>query len=112
MVSFRPPVQEVGGSIPVSSSSAAYSAGFQKLGTEHGDIFVRNMVVYINTAGHHCRMQMRKSQMLLLSIPIHLTQCKTVRERVKCSITTNVNLQLYRSVDFQTQTVALRVTYI
>ena len=71
MVSFRPPMQEVGGSIPVSSSSAAYnSAGLLKLGTEHGDIFVRNMVVYINTAGHHCRMQMRKSQMLLLNIPI------------------------------------------
>ena len=100
MVSFRPPVQEVGGSIPVSSSSAAYSAGSQKLGTEHGDIFVRNMVVYINTAGHHCRMQMWKSQMLLQNIQIHLTQCKTVRERVKCSITTDVNLQLYRSVDF------------
>ena len=112
MVSFRPPTQEVGGSIPVSSTFAAYSAGLQKLDTEHGDLFVRNMVVYINTAGHHGRMQMRKSQTLLLNIPIHLTQCKTVRERVKCTITTDVNLQLNRRADFQTQTVALRVTYI
>ena len=70
------------------------------------------MVVYINTAGHHCRMQMRKSRMLPLNIPIHLTQCKTVRERVKCNIITDVNLQLNRRVDIQTQTVALRVTYI
>ena len=37
---------------------------------------------------------------------------KTVRERVKCNITTDVNLQLNRRVDFPTQTVALRVTYI
>ena len=36
----------------------------------------------------------------------------TVRERVKCNITTDVNVQLNRRVDFQTQTVALRVTYI
>ena len=112
VVSFRPPTQEVGGSIPVSGSSAAYSEGLQKLGTEHGDLFVRNMVVYINTAGHHCRMQMRKSQTPLPNIPIHLTQCKTVREHVKCNITTDVNLQLNRRVDIQTQTVALRVTYI
>ena len=59
MVTFRPPAQEVMGSIPVSASSAAYSAGLLKLGMEHGDFFVRNMVVYINTVGHHCRMQMR-----------------------------------------------------
>ena len=69
------------------------------------------MVVYINTAGHHCIMQMRKSQTLLLNIQIHLTQCKTVRERLKCNITTDVNLQLNWRVDLQTQTVALRVTY-
>ena len=67
MVSLRPPTQEVGGSIPVSASSAAYSAGLQKLGTEHGNLFVRNMVAYINAAGHHCRMQMRESQTLLLN---------------------------------------------
>ena len=67
MVSFRPSTLEVGGSIPVSASSAAHSAGLQKLGTELGDLFVRNMVVHINTAGHHCRMQMRKSQTLLLN---------------------------------------------
>ena len=73
MVSFRPPTQEAGGSIPVSVSSAAYSAGLQKLGMEHGHLFVKNMVVYINTAGHHCKIQMRKSQTLLLNIPIHLT---------------------------------------
>ena len=48
------------------------------------------MVVYINTAGHHCIMQMRKSQTLLLNIQIHLTHCKTVRERLKCNITTDV----------------------
>ena len=36
----------------------------------------------------------------------------TVRERVKCNITTDVNLQLNRRVDFPTHTVALRVTYI
>ena len=70
------------------------------------------MVVYINTAGHHCIMQMRKSQTPLLNIQIHLTQCKTARERLKCNITTDVNLQLNRRIDFQTQTVALRVTYI
>ena len=29
VVSFRPPTQGVGGSIPVSASSAAYSAGLQ-----------------------------------------------------------------------------------
>ena len=100
VVSFRPPTQEVGGSIPVSASSAAYSAGLQKLGTEHGDFFIRNTVVYINTAAHHCRMEMRKSQTLLLNIPIHVTQCKTVREHVKCNKTADVNLQLNRRVDF------------
>ena len=89
VVTFRPPAQEVEGSISVSASSAAHSAGLQKIGREHGDFFVRNMVVYINTAGHHCRMQMRKSQTLLLNMPIHLTQCKTVRERLKCNITTD-----------------------
>ena len=49
MVSFRPPTQKVGGSIPVSASSAAYSAGLQKLGKEHGDLFVRNMLIWLYT---------------------------------------------------------------
>ena len=83
--SFRPPTQGVGSSIPVSASSAAYSAGLQKLGTEQVDFFVRNMLIWLYTSGHHCIMQMRKSQTLLLNIQIHLTQCKTVRERLKCN---------------------------
>ena len=49
MVSFRPPTQGVGGSIPVSASSAAYSAGLQKLGTERVDFFVRNMLIWLYT---------------------------------------------------------------
>ena len=39
-------------------------------------------------------------------------QVTTVTDRVKCNITTDVNVQLNRRVNFQKQTEALRVTYI
>ena len=51
VVSYRPPTQEVGGSIPVSGSSAVlYSEGLQKLGTEHGTVtFLSEIWLYTLT---------------------------------------------------------------